>query len=620
MEGALRDLDAIPPQDVSVRSWVAVELSEGPAQAADTSMLGRLHARIVDGQARNATWRQVPDARLAVFDSAGAERAFRAARSVLRGDRRSEASSEVGLLTLARGDTVEARELLVEGAAQGSWQSRGRAAAALIELGGTDLEATLELGRILDRSGNGASALRAYDRAARLVDGGSAALPGWARLARARLMATVRALQDDAVEEFRAIHASNPDDELGARNLEVWMALRRRQGRLGDVNTLRGWLLDRFPGSAQAAEVLWERGSSAESRGDLEGALTQYARLAVAAPTLARSGQARMRAGQIHYGAHRLQKAAEVYEAYLADFPDGRRWEEASYWAARARLEGGDTIAARRWIENIRTREPVSYYAVVGSALLGEPYHVELPAGAGADEPGWLREGLRRLDLLMGAGLGRGADAEEARLIGRARGSHAVTLTLAEALIERGRTIAGINLGWELRGEGLPWDRRLAQVVYPFPYRELVRREADEWGVDPIMLAALIRQESAFEADIVSTAGAVGLMQVMPSTGKELARAYGPAPFAPANLTTPEVNLHLGAAFFVEMNGRYGGVLPLVLSAYNAGPTRATRWRRFPEVSDPARFTERIPIDETRGYVKNVSRNFGLYQVLYGPQ
>lgn len=620
MEGALRDLDAIPSRDVSVRSWSAVELGDAPATATDTAMLGRLQERIVDGLARSATWRRMADARLAALDSVGAERAFRAAAGALRGDSRAEASTEIGLLTLARGDSVEARELLVEGAARGPWESRGRAAAALIGLGGTDLEATLELGRVLDRTGDGANALRAYDRAAHLIAGGPPALPGWARLARARLMATVRALQDDAVEEFRAIHASNPDDDLGARNLEVWMSLRRRQGRVGDVNTLRRWLLDRFPGSAQAAEVLWERGSSAESRGDLEGALDQYARLAAAAPTLARSGQARMRSGQIHYGAHRLERAAEVYETYLADFPDGRRWEEASYWAARARLESGDTVSARRWIENIRTREPVSYYAVMGSALLHEPYHVDLPAGASAEEPGWLTEGLRRLDLLLAAGLGSGADAEESRLIRRARGSPAVTLTLAEALIERGRTVAGINLGWRLRGEGLPWDRRLAQVVYPFPYRELVRREAEEWGVDPIMLAALIRQESAFEADIVSTAGAVGLMQVMPSTGKELARAYGPAPFAAANLTAPEVNLHLGAAFFVEMNGRYGGVLPLVLSAYNAGPTRATRWRRFPELSDPARFTERIPIDETRGYVKNVSRNLGLYQILYGQQ
>ena len=190
-------------------------------------------------------------------------------------------------------------------------------------------------------------------------------------------------------------------------------------------------------------------------------------------------------------------------------------------------------------------------------------------------------------------------------------------LRLAEALIERGRTIDGINLGWAILDDGGGWDRHLLRVTFPFPYRELVRIEAEEWGIDPIMMAAMIRQESAFKADIVSPAGAIGLMQVMPPTGAELARRHGPRPFTEEALSQPEVSLHLGAAFFVDMSARYDNDLPLVLSAYNAGPTRATRWRNYPEVSDPYRFTERIPINETRGYVKSVRRNLGLYRALY---
>jgi soluble lytic murein transglycosylase len=109
-------------------------------------------------------------------------------------------------------------------------------------------------------------------------------------------------------------------------------------------------------------------------------------------------------------------------------------------------------------------------------------------------------------------------------------------------------------------------------------------------------------------------------MQVMPPTGAQLARAHGPRPFSDASLTRPEVNLHLGAAFFRDMSRRYDGDLGLVLSAYNAGPTRATRWRDYPEASDPHRFTERIPIEETRGYVKSVRRNLGLYRALYAEE
>jgi soluble lytic murein transglycosylase len=257
---------------------------------------------------------------------------------------------------------------------------------------------------------------------------------------------------------------------------------------------------------------------------------------------------------------------------------------------------------------------------VISAELLAEPYTVNLPEGAGPAEPLWLTEGLGRFDRLAEAGLERGAQAEIDRLRERARGLRGPMLRLSAALTERGRTIDGINLGWALLEQEGAWDRQILGATFPFPYRDLVRREAEEWGIDPLLMAAIIRQESAFKADIVSRAGAIGLMQVMPPTGQMLARRHGPDPFTNESLTRPEVNLHLGAAFFVDMSRRYDHDLPLVLSAYNAGPTRATAWRRFPEASDPVRFTERIPFDETRGYVKSVRRNLGLYRALYGDE
>ena len=92
----------------------------------------------------------------------------------------------------------------------------------------------------------------------------------------------------------------------------------------------------------------------------------------------------------------------------------------------------------------------------------------------------------------------------------------------------RGRTLDGIRLGLEVRRRVRAWDLTLARVVYPFPYRELVTARAEELGLDPFLLAGIIRQESAFVPAIVSAAGAVGLMQVMPATGRELAGRIGP--------------------------------------------------------------------------------------------
>ncbi len=133
-------------------------------------------------------------------------------------------------------------------------------------------------------------------------------------------------------------------------------------------------------------------------------------------------------------------------------------------------------------------------------------------------------------------------------------------------------------------------------------------------------MAGLIRQESAFWVEARSRADARGLMQVLPATGRELARASGPEGFQPdSHLYEAEINIHLGVAFFADMRRRFGEDLPIILSAYNAGPTRAPRWREFPEVGDMTRFVERIPFAETRGYVKNVLLNREIYSWLYGP-
>ena len=226
---------------------------------------------------------------------------------------------------------------------------------------------------------------------------------------------------------------------------------------------------------------------------------------------------------------------------------------------------------------------------------------------------------LTDVEILREAGLEAAVPGRIDALRERYRASGDTLLRLALELSERGFSLDGITLGWQIRGEGREWDRWLVRAVYPYPYRELVRLEAEEWGLDPVYLAALIRQESAFLADARSVAGAMGLMQVVPSTGRSLARAVGPEAFAERHLLNPELNLHLGAAYLARLHERFEERTALTLAAYNAGPTRARRWeRRYPEVEDPLRFTERIPFRETRGYVKRVTRNLDIYRWLYG--
>ena len=602
-----------------LRSWTAVDLSFEAAAAGDTATVRALDIHLVEPAARAAVWRAGADAYLMSGDSARAADVYRALHATSAAGRRAEAAVELARLLLAAHDTTAARPLLIESFASGSPAVRALAAASLIDARGYDDSLTLDLARAVDRAGDGSRALRAYDRAAALAAAAGQVLPESARLDPARLMATVQSRQEEALTVFPAIRDTTTDERIGARNLEAWRGLRTRQRMDAQVATLRTWLIEDYPTSPEAVELVWNDAVSADVNGRLDVALTRYGFVIEHGGSSARAGEARMRAGHIHVRRSNEQEAVRVFETYLEDFPEGRRWQEAAYWAGRLRLQLGDSARAREHLTRA-TKEPVEYYATLAAELLDVPYTIDLPEGEGPETPLWLAAGLARLDALNEAGLERGAGAEIERLRARADGSRGAMLGLGDALNERGRTIEGINIGWALLEAAGGWDRQILRLTFPFPYRELVKREAEEWGIDPIVLAALIRQESAFKADIVSRAGAIGLMQVMPPTGAQLARAHGPRPFSDATLTRPEVNLHLGAAFFADMRRRYDDDLGLVLSAYNAGPTRATRWREYPEASDPHRFTERIPIEETRGYVKSVKRNLGLYRALYAEE
>jgi soluble lytic murein transglycosylase len=283
-------------------------------------------------------------------------------------------------------------------------------------------------------------------------------------------------------------------------------------------------------------------------------------------------------------------------------------------------MELGDSAAARSLLRELRARDPFSYYGGQAAELLGvDVLDVALASSPPRDTALERRveAAFASVDILRGAGL----DAEAAFELNRVRRRFAASAdahyTLAEALNARGASTVGIGLGWDIyRREGA-WNPRLLRIIYPFPFREIVVAEARERGVDPFLAAALIRQESMFNPRALSGAGAIGLMQVMPETGATLARGLGVRRFDPDMLRRGEFNVHLGMRYLADQLAEYDGRLPVVLSAYNAGPTRVARWRAFPEFVHDERFTERIPFTETRDYVKIVQQNARMYRALY---
>jgi soluble lytic murein transglycosylase len=175
-------------------------------------------------------------------------------------------------------------------------------------------------------------------------------------------------------------------------------------------------------------------------------------------------------------------------------------------------------------------------------------------------------------------------------------------------------------MGWEAFDRaGGAWTRSLLEAVYPLPHREALVEAAAREGLPPALVAAVIRQESAFDARATSPAGAVGLMQLMPGTAAELARDPRPRLVDEGALTDPELSLELGARYLAAMLDRFDGSWTAALIAYNAGPRRYERWRGFPEFGgDRELAVERIPFGETRRYVKAVLRNVRVYRRLHG--
>ena len=599
-----------------VLSWAALAAAEAPADSGRVADVRAFVEKITDAEARLNAWELVPRAILASRDSAAAERAYREAAAVVTNNRRAKAWAVVGDLSRARGDTAAARQAYVSALREGvATPAAARAANGLVTVGLPDAESALLAGRALDRVNDYGPATRAYDAHVRLK-GGVAELTQEARLDRARLLTRTPARRDEAIEEFRALSSGTPE-RIGAVALEAWADLRSEQGRDGDVETLRDWLLERYPTSAEASDVLFFRGDTPHDRNDTRAAAAAYRRLIELAPGSDRAGLAAMRVAQIHLLAGEKARAAETYETYLTRFPSGRRWQEASYWAARLRRELGDRGKSDELLARLRREDPLSYYTVLAADLTGEPFRLDLPPGVEVATPDWLAEGIDRLDLLRAAGLTEGELAEVARLTAQAKGDQGASLALAEALIERDHTIPAINIGFELRRTA-PWTVRLAKIIYPWHYQELFEREAHEDGVDPFLTAALARQESAFDPDIVSAADAIGLMQLIEGTASQVARQHGPQGFRKEMLAVPDINVHLGTIHLKELLDENAGDITRFLAGYNAGQQRVVRWRDFSEAKDPLTFTERIPFAETREYVKAVRRNLAIYKALYG--
>jgi len=603
-----------------VADWIGLQAAGAAAAMGDTAAVTARLAAIDTGIARDWGWRQKVRAYLQAGDTAGALTAARnAAIDLPAASRRADAYVEAGRLLVDLRRTGDARDAFRAAIRVSPGTTGGIDGARLLsDLSGLTPDDHLTIGRAYLRVGN-------YER-------GVAGLQAWvdARMGtpidrdRVRLeigRAYFRSGRYDSAERILTGVAGRVNERSTAASALLYVA--RSQYRDGRVTQGRRTFLDvarRFPDEDAAARALYLAADLEHDDGDIDEAVTLFRRTTASTTDIEEVGLAHMRLGGIAYNRGDWAGARDAFETYRAKYPNGRRYTQASYWAALAHAKLGEDSTAKRRLAEVVRLEPLSYYGLRAATSLGLP-PLDMPLASppvtdSAADAGIARV-MARIDLLRDMDWTDAVTYEIWRLRSEYAGARPAKYSLAEALDARGFTMTAIEIGWELfRGNG--WDDRLLRIIYPFPYRNIIIAEAREAGVDPFIAAGLIRQESMFFADAVSPAGAIGLMQVTPGTGRALARQLGVHRFSNDMLKHAEYNAHLGMKYLAQQFADFDGRLPVVFAAYNAGPQRITRWRDFPEFADDDQFAERIPFAETRDYVKIVQGNARIYRALYG--
>ena len=599
--------------------WLSLFAAGAAATLGDTAAVNRRAVGLDSALVEDWLWRARLRAYRNAEDRRGSMRLARGALEPTSSARRSaEAWRAIAELELASADTSAARTAFTNTLAAWPYSDIALdAARQLAQLPGLNADQELQIGRIYLRFGNserGLEGMRKYVRA-------KAAHPDTAQ----RVTYEIGRHHFEAgryAEAVRVLTQVTTSNGVGAEALLLRArALHRNdQQALGRATFTR--VAERYPNTEVGARALFMLGDLEQDAGKLDAAVRSFRRAAASGRRSEPAGIAHMRLVTIALSRRDSAAAIAQLEKYRSAFAGSAREQQARYWLGRLHSAADRDTLATSQLTAAAEANPLSYYGIRAADLLadGESSFRFAPDPVTDSATQKLVEAaLVRLDALYSIGWTEAAAYEVRRLRDYFTGNVMALYSLAEGLNQRGRTSIGIAMGNELmRSLTGPTSRRLLRTVYPFPHRELIVREAQARGIDPYFMAALIRQESAFNPKATSGAGAMGLMQVMPPTARGVARSLGIRSFSAEMLHQPEVNVRIGSHFLADVMQTWGGRTDFVLAAYNAGPSRMARWRRFPEARDRDLFMERIPFDETRDYVRVVQLNTRIYGMLYG--
>ena len=424
-----------------------------------------------------------------------------------------------------------------------------------------------------------------------------------------------------------------PDLEVDAERLYALSQAYRTAKKESEMFTALNTLTKNYPESRWAEEGLMAAGNYHWVELDRTKAAINYQRVLDSFPNGKNAFNCEWRIAWVAY-LNRQPDADDRLTTFLLKYPASSNSVDALYWLGRNAERAGNAARARSFYSKAVDRFPQTYFGNAAAARLGK-------LGPGEENPAEFLEKIPPPPSLRSfeepipvAAADRWARAQALRAIAFdssaeqelknayfATSSPRFLLEAAQAAFDQGHYGAGMAYARIIVPN---FDsRKISDVpvaawkaLYPLPYEAALRREAAKNDFDPMFAAGLIRQESTFQADAVSRKDAIGLMQVLPKTGKLLAKQLK-VRYTKDKLFEPEYNIELGMLYIAGLV-RQTGAFEYAAAAYNAGEDRIAAWKSERNYEEIPELVESIPFTETREYVQVVLRNTAVYRMIYG--
>ena len=438
-------------------------------------------------------------------------------------------------------------------------------------------------------------------------------------------------------QQAKEVLARIPDDgsEGSAEKWYESAEIARNTNNDAELTNILEHMRATSPHSPWLESALFTSGNMYLLRQDYDKAIDYYKEIHDRFPTSSKASYAHWKCAWLTYRQNRPEEAKKYFDQQIEFYPASNEVPNAMYWRGRMAEDDKNYGLARSYYGKLTERYRNYYYGVAArkrlSTLPDAPptpvaslqripglTKIEPEALETAPPPDDLHYNRSRLlenagavdlavrELQAGSSSGPSWEMVEVARMYTAAGDY------YKALQALKKTINGY---FAMDQTALPqpyWEG-----LFPRPYWDALRRYSEENGLDPYLVASLIRQESEFNPGVVSHANAYGLMQLLPKTGKATAKEVGLHNYKTESLLDPTTNIQLGTKYFREMVDHFGGQIEYALAAYNAGDSRVEDWRSQGKYRDIEEFVESIPFTETREYVQAIVRNAEVYKRVY---